>query len=218
MSQQISIESVRRFRDSLREAEIMTRSGMADDSLRLSGELLAEASFRLDGAENGHAATTSAELFAEADVVHVNALIATDEPAAAVSTAVASLTRLCMTGCHTADCDMASMMLLDLAATSLVTYMRVYETEPSADVKEHYATVLRYIASMLYHSYTRLNRVCQGSPLLPPVYKTLRHLIDEGVPVDNKEIEVNNSHVDPDNPLPVYSDAIGRLRAVGFEF
>ncbi len=206
--------SSEQFRQNLREAEMMTRSGITEDSLPLSGELLAKASYHLDQIDS----TENGELFAEAAVVHVNALIASDEHCAAVSTAICSLLRLSMLKDDTTDLGLASMMLLNLSASSLVTHMREHETTPSDDVIEHYTTVLRYLTSMLFHYYTRLNNSCPQSVLLKPVYKTLRHLIDEGVPVDQNEIGVNNKSVNPDSPLPIYSDAIGRLRAVGFQF
>ncbi|MCM1109700.1 MAG: hypothetical protein NC336_00655 [Clostridium sp.] len=199
--------------DLLREAESLTRRGMTDESVALSGEILARTVSRLDDSD-GHDPSLS-EWVAEAGVVHRRALSAAGLGGESIRTAVALLMRLVSTGADTIRLAVARHALLSETLRELTAYVRRCEGEDSpAEVRDHYTLAFYYLTSLLYADY---RRICAEDPdnfLLPAVYLQLRQLKEEGIPPSWPTVRVCGREIPSDCPSEIYGDLIGRLRAV----
>lgn len=207
-----------KFLDELREAERLTRNGEIEDSLNLSGELLMKASWNCNGPfKSLKEATEAAELLADSGVIHVRALVAAKETGIAVATAASILLkigRIEMTG----DLMKAQAELINNALVSITSYIHENETTPGEEVFDHYKKVIILFLSVLYALYNEILHNYPDSVILPSIYLTIRRFVDEGVPIERPEIDINGIKINPLEPQPVYADIVGRLQAIGFVF
>lgn len=202
---------IQQIRSELTDIETMTRKGNSSDAAGLSGEILASLAMKLPEATG----TGIPELFGEAAVVHVRALMASGEPSAAAVTAYGALMQLvpfCLQGTET---DKVRMELLNNAVNGLIAHIERNEPDPAPDVREHYTAVLRYTLSMLYSLYRRVNSADSASPLLPSVYLTLKQCMESGMPVEYPQVNINGHGCAPDDYAAIFGDLIGRLHALG---
>lgn len=202
---------IQQIRSELAGIESMTRAGNYTEAAGLSGEILASLSMKLPAA----AGTVIPELFGEAAVVHVRALMASGEPSLAAFTAYGAMVQLAPFSLSGADADKTRMELLNNAANGLIAHIERNDPDPVPEVREHYTAVIRYTLSMLYHLYRRVSAADSASPLLPSVYLTLKQCIESGMPVDTPRVDVNGHDCLPDDYPVILGDLVGRLHALG---
>ncbi len=199
----------------LREIESMTRNGDVTEAVNQSGELMAKIHYKWESEiKCKPTAGELTELLAEAGAVHVRALVAANEPTIAATTAIALLTDLSIDTRDTTNLDIAKLELLNNALNALAAHINRYETTADSSVIEHYTTILRYLLSLLYALYNKINREQPQCSVLPSAYLTLKQFIAENVPVDTPAVNVNGIEIDPLKPTYIYADILGRIEAL----
>lgn len=210
------MEKTTNYIELLKEIESLTRNGNTTEAVNRSGEMLATAdAIWQKEMKSGKISVDTVERLAETAVVHVRALVASNEPTMATATAIAVLTQLSLESYNDINLDLARLELLNNAINALAAHIVRYETDARPDIIDHYTNILRYLLSLIYALYNRVNRLSPECHILPSVYLTLKQFTGENVPVDTPMIKVNGKDVDPMAPTEIYADMLGRLNALG---
>lgn len=188
-----------------------------DDAMRFSGELLAKVNNQWRLAHNGH--DTEAEVAALAGMLrvaaaHVASLVAVHAFSDAYSTSVMMLYIAAREGkpATVAErCD--TLSLWSSALYSLLMLLSKLQPQSRQDV-EHVEAIGRYIASMLYHYYIKVMEETPGCPYLHEAYPML-NAVKGSIVVQSPVIDVLGEQVDPEEPMPLFADLLGRSRAMG---
>ena len=80
--------------------------------------------------------------------------------------------------------------------------------------REHFNEIMRYLASMLYFYYNKVDQSRPDFPHLHATYQILSQLRTE-VDIQSPMIKVLDEEISPDSPLPLFADLVGRSQAMG---
>lgn len=193
----------------------MIDRGEVEDAVRFSGELLAKADSLWTTARNNKSVTTD-EISALAILAayHCDALAMMGNTTDAYATAVTALFQIAIDGNISLSLDLSSLQLYNTAIISLMQILRQQAITPDDTSRVHINEITRYLTSMLYHYYNKVNESRPHFPHLPVSYQILSSM-RENVEIQTPLIKVLDENVNPSAPLPLFSDLIGRSHALG---
>lgn len=187
----------------------------ADEQVRISGEALAVADNDLRKAiQAGDDCRDICARFVTEAITHVKALAGAGLNADAFNCSITALLTLevyKVAGFCNAE---ERLTLLFIAVDN---FMSLAETMPQLDeidTDSHRATILSYLASLVYYNYTLANSEFPDADILPEVYVFLKTIMPHGI-IQSPTIVVGGETLDPAVPAPILGDIISRLAALG---
>ncbi len=194
-----------------REIDRMLDNGDIQDAVMLSGEKLAIIDSLWTGVRNNKQPSID-EISTLAIIAsyHAQSLAMMGDNHNAYATAVTVLFQIAYDGNISLSLSQSSLMLYITAITSLMEIVNHIHNDDDS-VKEHIEAIMRYLASLLYYQYNIVNKSNPSFPHLSPAYHLLRMLN-----VESPTITVLDKKINPETSLPVFSDLMGRSKAMGF--
>ena len=185
------------------------------DEVRLTGEALALADNELRKViQSGADPAEVTGRFIDAAVDHVGSLSAASLNVEAFNCAITALLTIevykVASHCN-ADCR------LRLLFPAVDNFMGLAETMPQLDEIDtdgHRATILSYLASLIYYNYTLANEETPEADILPDVYVFLKGIMPHCV-IQSPVIHVGGETLEPSAPAPILGDIISRMAAMG---
>lgn len=209
------MEQISNIQSDLRSAKEALQNGDMQLAVRLSGEVLATTDTMWSTAYNAHKNTAEKiSLFASASAVHSLSLLFASETAEAFNTSVLSLFQIAYDGINDNDINAEQLGLTCVAVTSFLTYLQNCPVSEDEKVREHVSSIARYLLSLHYHLYNKVIKATPECEYLQFAYNILKENI-EHIPVDTPHIMVNGKETDPEKPLEIFSDLLGRIKALG---
>ena len=184
-------------------------------AVTLSGEVLATADSRWSTAFNAHESTREEiRLFASAAALHCMSLLFVSENSEAFKTSLMSMFQISYDGVEDAGVDESRLGLSSVVVTSFLCYLQNCPVSEDEQVREHVQTIARYLLSLHYYLYNKVIKESPQSEYLQFGYSVLKDNM-EHIPVECPTVNVNGAEVDLQSPLSLFSDLIGRVKAIG---
>lgn len=200
---------------SCKEIEAMLDRGDVQDAVMLSGEKLALADKLWTDARNAHSPTldeiTTLSILA---TYHCEALAMMGNVEDAFSTSVMALFQIAFDSNRSQSLDKSRLQLYITAIMSLMRRLDSGEFTADEYSRSHMKHIMRYLVSMLYHYYNKVGQQSAEFPHLEVAYRLLAQL-KEIVAIDRKRINVLGEQTDPEEPMALFGDLIGRCKALG---
>lgn len=193
------------------EIDNMLDKGNIQDAVLLSGEKLAIIdSIWTDIRNNNQPTIDEISTLAIIASYHAQSLAMMGDFQNSYATSATVLFQIAYDGNTSLSLSQSSLLLYIVAITSLMQLINHIHNDDDI-IREHIEAIMRYLASLLYYQYNIINKTNPDFPHLATAYHLLRML-----KVDSPTIKVLSEHINPDNPLPIFSDLIGRSKAMGF--
>lgn len=184
-------------------------------AVTLSGEVLASADSLWSSAFNSHEPTGDAiRLFASAAALHCMSLLFASENSEAFKTSLMSMFQISYDGVEDSGVDESRLGLSSVVVTSFLCYLQNCPVSEDEQVREHVQTIARYLFSLHYYLYNKVIKESPQSEYLQFGYSVLRDNM-EHIPVEYPAVNVNGVEVDLESPLSLFSDLLGRVKAIG---
>lgn len=184
-------------------------------AVTLSGEVLATADSRWSATFNAHESTSEEiRLFASASALHCMSLLFASENSEAFKTSLMSMFQISYDGIDDGEVDESRLGLSSVVLTSFLCYLQNCPVSEDEQVREHVQTIAKYLMSLHYYLYNKVIKANPQSEYLQFAYSVLKDNM-EHIPVEYPMVNVNGSDVDLQSPLTLFSDLIGRVKAIG---
>lgn len=199
-----------------RTDEALSR-GKTDEALRVSGEALAaldsEWTLRHNSQRNDAAEVLYAGNFVGCR--HIEALAAAGLHRDACATSLMLLLRQSIAISEPIGNDrMALQSTTDLLFRALTSLLEISESfAGNSDATSHYATIVSYIASMLYAAYKEAANRCPDFPPLEEIYSLLKEMNEIGA-IQHPTIHVVDTYIEASDITAILPDLLGRARAL----
>ncbi len=187
----------------------------AGDEVRLTGDSLALADNELRKAiQSGADVVAVCDRFITAAIDHVRSLSDASFNIESFNCAVTALLTLEV---YKVGRRCNADKRLRLLFPAVDNFMSLAETMPQLDEIDadgHRATILSYLASLIYYNYTLAHEETPDADILPEVYVFLRSIMPHGI-IQSPVINVGGEALDPSSPAPILGDIISRTAAMG---
>lgn len=211
----MSNEKIIKLLDSCREIEMMLDHGDIQDATMLSGEKLAQADKLWTDARNSNSPTID-EITALSIIAsyHCESLAMMGNEVDAYSTSIMVLFQIAFDESDSQSLDKSRLQLYITAVMSLIRRLDSGEFTADEYSRSHMNHIMRYLVSMLYHYYNKVGKHSPEFPHLDVAYRLLSQLKDM-VAIDRTRINVIDEQIDPEKPIKLFGDLIGRSKALG---
>lgn len=207
-------QSLSHILENIKEANGLLERGAIEDAVILSGEALAKAyEHWSENLNNQQPTTDEINVMAIAASCHCGALAAMGNFQDAYATSIGAILQISIDNNKSNNIDQS---LLSIYTTALFSWINILSSaNPQSEEfdKAHVEAITRYISSMLYYYYTKIEGNTPHSPYLEDAYVALNH-IRQFTDIETPFISVLNKQISPEDPQDLIGDLVGRSIAL----
>ena len=197
------------------EIAVFLQNGQIEESVRTSGELLANCDNNLRKQYNEHKNLNEAiQQFIEAAILHVHALRLAQAVNEAFSCAIGALLTVEVYKATDLVEPSRKLRLYSFALTSAIDCFDRNGDPTDGEEENHRGFILSYLASLLYYYYKQTATTTPDDSSLPQAYNFLKAIESSGA-IQTPTIKLGEKDVDPAYPGPLLVDIMGRAAALG---
>lgn len=206
----------------LAETESLLEGGNLPDAVRTSGEALAQADALWREKYNSQSIREhEISTLLTAGAMHCLTLFLAQEWKECVTTAVMLDYIAALDGVEQRSVAPQLLRLRNLALTALLNLLENMPGSDDAVVRGHVSEIMRYLLALTYSSFSAVAGTApadidsQTRTALARSKETMEFMLRNGMSIESPEVQVCGKAVDPERPMELHRDLLGRMRAIG---